>query len=217
MAFICAEFAVEYFRPFAVRMVSTAETSFAIVPVPLKRRTGTVVVVVAVTVAGAIVVPVAVDPVLVDVVVADPEVVVAGPEVVNPEVVEVVVAGPEVVEVVVVGPEVVNPVVVDPVVVDPVVVDPVVVDPVLVDPEVADSVVVDAGSGTGRALAGVPSVDPGLPHAVKVIGIRAANPKITTRCNLRGENKNESTDTSWQLYFGLRHERIFSEDFLGFR
>src|ERR1700756_737956 len=72
MAFICAEFAVEYFRPFAVRMVSTAETSLEIVPVPLKRRTGTVVVVVAV-VSGAFVDTVVVGPVAK--VVADPEVV----------------------------------------------------------------------------------------------------------------------------------------------
>ena len=87
MAFICAVLAVEYLRPFAERIVSTFETSPASVPVPLKRRTGTVVVVV-----------VAVDPVFVEVVAVDPvfvEVVVA-----DPVFVDVVVADPEVVEVV---------------------------------------------------------------------------------------------------------------------
>jgi hypothetical protein len=103
------------------------------------------------------------------------------------------------------------------VLVEPVLVELVLVEPVLVEPDVVDSVVVDAGSGTGKALAGVPSVDPGVPHAVRVIDIRAANPKITTRCNLRGKIENESTDTSWQLCFGPKDELIFSEDFLGSR
>ena len=132
--------------------------------------------------------------------------------VVEPVVVEVVVAEP-----VVVGPVVVEVVVAEPVVAEPVVVEPVVVEvvgaePVVVDPEVVDAVVVDPGRGTGTDLAGVPIVDPGVPHAVTVIDIKAANPKITTRCNLRGEKTNESTDTSWQLCFGLQHEPIFSED-----
>jgi len=131
--------------------------------VPLKRRTGTVVVVV-----------VAVDPVFVEVVAVDPVFV------------EVVVADPVFVEVVVA----------DPVFVDVVVADPEVVEVVVADPEVVDPVVVDTGRGTGKALAGVPSVDPGVPHAVRVIDIRAVNPRITTRCNLRGKKKNESTDTS---------------------
>src|ERR1700757_2765690 len=97
MAFICAVSAVEYLRPFTERIASTFETSPASVPVPLKRRTGTVVVVVvvvvAVAVSGAFVDPVAVDPLVVDVAVADPEVV--------------------------------DPVLVDPMLVDPVVVEPV--------------------------------------------------------------------------------------------
>jgi hypothetical protein len=195
MAFICAVLAVEYLRPFAERMASTFETSPASVPVPLKRRTGTVVVVVAVTVAVAFV-----DPVVVDVVVGDP-----------------VLVDPVLVEPVLVEPVLVEPVLVEPVLVELVLVEPVLVEPVLVEPDVVDSVVVDAGRGTGKALAGVPSVDPGVPHAVRVIDIRAANPKITTRCNLRGKIENESTDTSWQLCFGPKDELTFSEDFLGSR
>src|ERR1700735_5146707 len=144
MAFICAEFAVEYLRPFVERIVSTFETSLASVPVPLKRRTGTAVVVAAVAV----------------------------------------------------GSVVVDPAVVDPVVVDPVVVDPVVVDPVVVDPAVVDPVVVDPGNGTGAALAGVPIADPGVPHAVKATGIRAASPKIATRFSFSAEIENETTDPS---------------------
>src|ERR1700728_1396729 len=139
MAFICAEFAVEYLRPFVERIVSTFETSLASVPVPLKRRTGTAVVVAAVAVGS---------------------------------------------------------VVVDPAVVDPVVVDPVVVDPVVVDPAVVDPVVVDPGNGTGAALAGVPIADPGVPHAVKATGIRAASPKIATRFSFSAEIENETTDPS---------------------
>src|ERR1700728_152920 len=134
MAFICAEFAVEYLRPFVERIVSTFETSLASVPVPLKRRTGTAVVVAAVAVGS--------------------------------------------------------------VVVDPVVVDPVVVDPVVVDPAVVDPVVVDPGNGTGAALAGVPIADPGVPHAVKATGIRAASPKIATRFSFSAEIENETTDPS---------------------
>ena len=154
--------------------------------------------------------PVAVDPVVV-------EVVVANPEVGDPVVVEVVVANPEVVDPVVVEVVVANPEVVEPVVVEVVVVGVVVVEPVVGNPEVVDAVVVDPGRGTGTDLAGVPSVDPGVPHAVTVIDIKAANPKITTRCNLRGENTNESTDTSWQLCFEPKDELTFSEDFLGSR
>src|ERR1700733_12007639 len=149
MAFICAEFAVEYLRPFVERIVSTFETSLASVPVPLKRRTGTAVVVT--------------------------------PAVGHPAVVD---------------PAVVDPAVVDPVVVDPVVVDPVVVDPVVVDPAVVDPVVVDPGNGTGAALAGVPIADPGVPHAVKATGIRAASPKIATRFSFSAEIENETTDPS---------------------
>jgi hypothetical protein len=197
MAFICAVLAVEYLRPFAERMASTFETSPASVPVPLKRRTGTVVVVVAVTVAGAFV-----DPVVVDVVVGDP--VLVGPVLVDPVLVDPVLVEPVLVEPVLVDPVLVDPVLVDPVLVDPVLVEPVPVEPVLVDPDVVDSVVVDAGRGTGKALAGVPSVDPGVPHAVRVIDSKAVNPRITTRCNLRGEEKNESTDTSWKLCFELQ-------------
>jgi hypothetical protein len=200
MAFICAVLAVEYLRPFAERMASTFETSPASVPVPLKRRTGTVVVVVAVTVAGAFV-----DPVVVDVVVGDPVLV-------DPVLVEPVLVDPVLVE-----PVLVEPVLVEPVLVELVLVELVLVEPVLVEPDVVDSVVVDAGRGTGKALAGVPSVDPGVPHAVRVIDIRAANPKIATRCNLRGKIENESTDTSWQLCFGPKDELTFSEDFLGSR
>lgn len=119
-------------------------------------------------------------------------------------VVDPVVVDPVVVDVVVANPEVVGAAFVDVVVADPEVVEPIVVDPEL-DPGVVDAFVVAPGRGTGRALAGVPSVDPGVPHAVKMIGIRAANPKITTRCNLRGEKKNESTDTSWGNYvFGCK-------------
>lgn len=127
------------------------------------------------------------DPVVVDVVVGDP--VLVGPVLVDPVLVE---------------PVLVEPVLVDPVLVDPVLVEPVPVEPVLVDPDVVDSVVVDAGRGTGKALAGIPSVDPGVPHAVRVIDSKAVNPRITTRCNLRGEEKNESTDTSWKLCFELQ-------------
>lgn len=82
----------------------------------------------------------------------------------------------------------VDPVVVDPVVVDPVVVDPVVVDPDVVDPVVVDPVVVDpeveTGSGTGAAVTALPSVEPGVAHALKAIGMRAVNAKITARCDL---------------------------------
>ena|ERR1035438_5991663 len=139
MASSCAEFAVEYFRPFVERIVSTAETSLAVVPVPLKRRTST---------AGAV------------------------------------------------AAVAVGSVVVDPAVVDPVVVDPVVVDPAVVDPAVVDPVVVDPGNGTGAALAGVPIADPGVPHAVKATGIRAANPKIASRFSFSAEIENETTDLS---------------------
>ena len=52
MELSCAEFTVEYLKPFAVRIVSTAETSLEIVPVPLKSRTGTAVVVFATGVAA---------------------------------------------------------------------------------------------------------------------------------------------------------------------
>src|ERR1700733_4802709 len=179
MAFICAEFAVEYLRPFVERIVSTFETSLASVPVPLKRRTGTAVVVAAVAVGSVVVDPAVVDPVVVDPVVVDPAVV--DPAVVDPAVVD---------------PAVVDPAVVDPVVVDPVVVDPVVVDPVVVDPAVVDPVVVDPGNGTGAALAGVPIADPGVPHAVKATGIRAASPKIATRFSFSAEIENETTDPS---------------------
>src|ERR1700735_2512896 len=82
MAFICAEFAVEYLRPFVERIVSTFETSLASVPVPLKRRTGTAVVVAAVAVGSVVVDPAVVDPVVVDPVVVDPAVV--DPVVVDP-------------------------------------------------------------------------------------------------------------------------------------
>ena len=88
----------------------------------------------------------------------------------------------------------------DTVVVGPVAV--VVADPVVVDPVLVDPVVVDTGRGTGTDLAGVPSVDPGVPHAVRVIDMRVAIPKITTRCNLRGERENESTATSWNYILG---------------
>lgn len=100
-----------------------------------------------------------------------------------------------VVDPVVVDP--VDPVVVDPVVVDPDVVDPVVVDPVVVEPDVVDPdpdvvvelvVVVDpeveTGSGTGAAVTALPSVEPGVAHALKAIGMRAVNAKITARCDL---------------------------------
>jgi len=174
MAFICAEFAVEYLRPFVERIVSTFETSLASVPVPLKRRTGTAVVVAAVAVGSVVVDPAVVDPVVVDPVVVDPAVV-------DPAVVD---------------PAVVDPAVVDPAVVDPVVVEPVVVDPVVVDPAVVDPVVVDPGNGTGAALAGVPIPDPGVPHAVKATGIRAASPKIATRFSFSAEIENETTDPS---------------------
>ena len=142
MASSCAEFAVEYFRPFVERIVSTAETSLAVVPVPLKRRTST---------AGAV------------------------------------------------AAVAVGSVVVDPAVVDPVVVDPVVVDPAVVDPAVVDPVVVDPGNGTGAALAGVPIADPGVPHAVKAIAIKAVNAMSTTRCNRFAANTNEITMPSLRL------------------
>src|ERR1700733_7990255 len=174
MAFICAEFAVEYLRPFVERIVSTFETSLASVPVPLKRRTGTAVVVAAVAVGSVVVDPAVVDPVVVAPVVVDPAVV-------HPAVVD---------------PAVVDPAVVDPAVVDPVVVEPVVVDPVVVDPAVVDPAVVDPGNGTGAALAGVPIPDPGVPHAVKATGIRAASPKIATRFSFSAEIENETTDPS---------------------
>jgi hypothetical protein len=174
MAFICAEFAVEYLRLFVERIVSTFETSLASVPVPLKRRTGTADHMAAVAVGAVVVDPAVVDPVVVDPVVVDPVVV----------------------DPVVVDPVVVDPVVVDPVVVDPVVVDPVVVDPVVVDPAVVDPAVVDPGNGTGPALAGVPMADPCVPHAVKATGIRAANPKIATRFSFSAEIENETTGPS---------------------
>src|ERR1700683_1500959 len=169
MAFICAEFAVEYLRPFVERIVSTFETSLASVPVPLKRRTGTAVVVAAVAVGSVVVDPAVVDPVVWDPAVLDPAVC---------------------------DPAVLDPAVVDPAVVDPVVVEPVVVDPVVVDPAVVDPVVVDPGNGTGAALAGVPIPDPGVPHAVKATGIRAASPKIATRFSFSAEIENETTDPS---------------------
>src|ERR1700733_6784202 len=75
MAFICAEFAVEYLRPFVERIVSTFETSLASVPVALKRRTETAVVVAAVAVGSVVVDPAVVDPVVLDPVVVDPGVV----------------------------------------------------------------------------------------------------------------------------------------------
>jgi len=189
MAFICAEFAVEYLKPFVERIVSTFETSLASVPVPLKRRTGTAVVVAAVAVGSVVVDPAVVDPVVVDPVVVDPLVV--DPAVVDPVVVDPAVVDPDVVD-----PVLVDPVVVDPVVVDPVVVDPVVVDPVVVDPAVVDPDVVDPGNGTGAALAGVPIADPCDPHAVKATGIRTANPKIATRFSFSAEIENETTGPS---------------------
>jgi hypothetical protein len=189
MAFICAEFTVEYLRPFVERIVSTFETSLASVPVPLKRRTGTAVVVAAVAVGSVVGDPAVVDPVVVDPVVVDPAVV--DPAVVDPAVVD-----PAVVDPAVVDPAVVDPAVVDPVLVDPVVVDPVVVDPVVVDPAVVEPVVVDPGNGTGAALAGVPIADPCDPHAVKAIGIRTANPKIATRFSFSAEIENETTGPS---------------------
>jgi hypothetical protein len=179
MAFICAEFAVEYLRLFVERIVSTFETSLASVPVPLKRRTGTADHMAAVAVGAVVVDPAVVDPVVVDPVVVDP--VVVDPAVVDPAVVD---------------PAVVDPVVVDPVVVDPAVVDPVVVDPVVVDPAVVDPVVVDPGNGTGAALAGFPIADPCVPHAVKAMGIRTANPKIATRFSFSAEIENETTGPS---------------------
>jgi len=169
MAFICAEFAVEYLKPFVERIVSTFETSLASVPVPLKRGTGTADVVAAVAVGSVVVDPAVVDPVGVD------------PAVVDPVVVDAVV---------------VDPAVVDPAVVDPVVVDPVVVDPVVVDPVVVDPVVVDPGNGTGAALAGVPIADPCVPQAVKATGIRTTNPKIATRFSFSAEIENETTGPS---------------------
>jgi hypothetical protein len=185
MAFICAEFAVEYLRPFVERIVSTFATSLASVPVPLKRRTGTAVVVAAVAVGSVVGDPAVADPVVVDPVVVDP--VVVDPAVVDPAVVDPGVGDPGV------G----DPGVGDPGVVDPVVVDPVVVDPVVVDPAVVEPVVVDPGNGTGAALAGVPIADPCDPHAVKATGIRTANPKIATRFSFSAEiEENETTGPS---------------------
>ena len=168
----CAEFTVEYLRPLEERIVSTAETSLEIVPVPLNNSTGTAVVVFATGVAEVL----AVESVEEASVVLDP-----------------------LVEVLVVVPLVVDPLVVEPAVVDPVVAVAVVVvvpellvvAPVLVDPLGADVVapelVVEVGRGTGPVLAGVPSVEPGVPHAVKTIGTTAISPKTIACRNLSAE------------------------------
>ena len=111
-------------------------------------------------------------------------------------VVDAVVVDAVVVDAVVVDPVVVDEVLVDPVLVDPVVVDPVVVDPVGDDPVVVEPLDVEPGSGTGAALAGVPSVEPGVPHAVKIIGTTAISPKTIARCNLFAQRGNETTETS---------------------
>src|ERR1700757_4033702 len=102
MELSCAEFTVEYLKPFAVRIVSTAETSLEIVPVPLKSRTGTAVVVFATGVAAPLdvasvaVVSVVLDPLVVAVVVVPLVVAPLGvePAVVNPVVVVVVAVVP---------------------------------------------------------------------------------------------------------------------------
>ena len=111
----------------------------------------------------------------------------------------------------VVVPLAVVPLVVEPAVVDPLVVvaEVVVVDvlpellvvaPVVVAPDGVAEVVVDSvvevGNGTGPTLAGVPSVEPGVPHAVKIIGTTAISPRTIARCNLLVERGNETTGTS---------------------
>ncbi|HEX4783493.1 MAG TPA: hypothetical protein VH350_04075 [Candidatus Sulfotelmatobacter sp.] len=168
MALSCAEFTVEYLKPFAESIVSTADTSLEIVPVPLNRSTGTAVVVDAVagapvveSVDAASLVPVALGDVVVDAAIVVPLDVV--PEVAGAVVVVVDVAEPFV-DADGVGEEVV----------------------------VVDSV----GSGTGCALAAVPSVEPGVPHAVKTIGTTAISPKTIARCRLFADRGNETTGTS---------------------
>jgi hypothetical protein len=169
MELSCAEFTVEYLRPFEERTVSTAATSLEIVPIPLNSSTGTAVVVFATAVAAPL------DVASVELASLDPlvEVVVVVPLVVDPVVVVAVVVVDAV-------PELLAPVLVDPLGVDVVV------------PEVG----VEVGSGTGPALAGVPSVEPGVPHAVKIIGTTAISPKTIARCNLLPERGNETTTAS---------------------
>ena len=192
MELSCAEFTVEYLRPLEDRMVSTAETSLEIVPVPLKSRTGTAVVVFATGVSA----PLDVASVAVVLVVLDPlvVVVVVEPAGVAPLVVELAVVDPVVVVVAVVLVEVVP---------EPLVVAPVLVDPLGVD-VVAPDVGVERGSGTGPALAGGASVEPGVPHAVKIIGTTAISPKTIARCNLFGERGNETTRYLLKIIFGLQ-------------
>jgi len=182
-------------------MVSTAETSLEIVPVPLKSRTGTAVVVLAtgdatpLDVASVVVVSVVLDP-LVVVVVVEPSGV--APLVVEPDVVD-----PVVVVVAVVLVEVVP---------EPLVVAPVFVDPLGVD-VVAPDVGVELGSGTGCALAGVPNVEPGVPHAVKIIGTTAISPKTIARCKPFAERGNETTRCLLKLFLGCRETNYSAKTF----